>query len=175
VLTAQSFSFFSTGKKLRNLKTVSGVTAFEKVLPLKPPALLKPIEKLYLKDEATTEQLIELEWKRFFTSYSMAFNKQHNRSGNLFHRPFKRVEVIKENHFTQSIVYIHANAFRHKLCKDFTKYPWSSWQTMLSENPTNLCRHEVLEWFGGLQPFNDTHMGMTEYYYNSDVGIEEEE
>ena len=136
---------------------------------------LNPVEKNYLNDKATAELLIEFEWKRFFTSYSMAFNKQHNRNGNLFHRPFKRVEVIKESYFTQVIVYIHANAFRHKVCKDFTKYQWSSWQTMLSLNPTNLCRQEILEWFGGLQPFIDAHIGMTEYYYNSDVVIEEEE
>ena len=121
------------------------------------------------------EELIELEWKRFFTSYSMAFNKQHNRNGNLFHRPFKRVEVNKESYFTQAIVYIHANAFRHKVCKDFTKYPWSSWQTMLSVNPTNICRQEVLDWFGGLQVFVDALLGMTEYYYSSNVSIEVEE
>jgi hypothetical protein len=144
-----------------------------RILKTKPP--LKPLEKRFLAGKASMEELIELEWKRFFTSYSMAFNKKHNRNGNLFHRPFKRVEVNKESYFTQAIVYIHANAFRHKVCKDFTKYPWSSWQTMLSVNPTNICRQEVLDWFGGLQPFIDAHLSMTEYYYGSNVSIEEEE
>ena len=139
-----------------------------------PAQTLKPVEKNYLNDKATAELLIEFEWKRFFTSYSMAFNKQHSRTGNLFHRPFKRIEVIKESYFTQAIVYIHANALRHKVCKDFTKYQWSSWQTMISVNPTQLCRQEVLEWFGGLEPFIDAHKGMTDYYYGSDVAIEEE-
>ncbi len=156
---------------LVRVKTTEEIKGYLNSLPAQT---LKPVEKNYLTDKATTELLIEFEWKRFFTSYSMAFNKQHNRTGNLFHRPFKRVQIIKESYFTQAIVYIHANALRHKVCKDFTKYQWSSWQTMISTNPTHVCRHEVLEWFGGLQPFIDAHKGMTEYYYDSDVAIEEE-
>ena len=101
---------------------------------------LKPIEKKYLVDESTTELLLELEWKRFFNSYAMAFNKQHNRQGNLFQRSFKRVEIIKESHFTQAIIYIHANAQYHKLCNDFTEHQWSSWHTILSDKPTHLKR-----------------------------------
>ncbi len=138
-----------------------------------PRESLKPIEKQYLTDATTTELLLELEWKRFFTSYSMAFNKQQNRTGNLFHRPFKRIEIDKESHFTQAIVYIHANAQHHNLCKDFTQHKWTSWHSMLSNNPTGLKREEVLEWFGGFEKFIEIHKVMTEYYYNSNVAIEE--
>ena len=138
-----------------------------------PTELLKPIEKQYLTDAATTELLLELEWKRFFTSYSMGFNKQHNRTGNLFHRPFKRIEIDKESHFTQAIVYIHANAQHHNLRKDFRQHKWTSWHSMLSNSPTNLKRKEVLEWFGGLEKFIEIHKAMTEYYNNRDVAIEE--
>lgn len=140
-----------------------------------PEDALKPVEKKYLNDKATAELLLEFEWKRFFTSYSMAFNKQQKRTGNLFHRPFKRVEVNKESHFTQVIVYIHANAVKHQLCKDFTTYKWSSWETMITNHPTQVCRQEVLEWFGGLQPMIHAHMLLTEYYYSSDVAIDEDE
>ena len=136
--------------------------------------ILKPLEKKYLTGKITTELLLEFEWKRFFTSYSMAFNKQHHRKGNLFHRPFKRVEVNKESYFTQAIIYIHANAQHHKLCKDFAKHKWSSWHTMISDMPTQLKRKEVIEWFGGLQQFIDTHKSLSNYYHNSDVAIEEE-
>ena len=140
-----------------------------------PEAGLKPIERKYLAGKATTELLLEFEWKRFFTSYSMAYNKQHNRKGNLFHRPFKRVEVVKETHYTQAIIYIHANALHHKLSKDFTLHKWSSWHTILSNKPTRLKRNEVIEWFGGLQQFIDTHKTMSRYYYSCDVAIEEED
>lgn len=105
----------------------------------------------------------------------MAFNKQQQRKGNLFQRPFKRVEVTKESHFTQAIIYVHANAQHHKLCKDFTQHQWSSWHTILSDKPTHLQRKEVLEWFGGKQQFIDVHKSMTQFYYSSDISIEDED
>ena len=83
------------------------------------------------------------------------------------------MEVNKESHFTQAIIYIHANAQHHKLCKDFTQHKWASWHSMLSDKPTQLKRNEVLEWFGGLEQFIAAHKGMTNYYYNDDIGIEE--
>jgi putative transposase len=135
---------------------------------------LKPIEKKYLDNNTTTELLLEFEWKRFLTSYSMAFNKQHNRQGNLFHRPFKRVLVNKESHFTQAIIYIHANAFKHGVCKDFKQYIWSSWRTVTTSNTTKLCRQEVLDWFGGLERFIEAHDKLAEFYYGGEISIEEE-
>ena len=60
---------------------------------------LKPAERKFLSGHCTMDHLLILEWQRFFTAYSMAFNKQHNRNGNLFQRPFKRLEVNKESHF----------------------------------------------------------------------------
>jgi putative transposase len=156
---------------LIRIKTTGVIKSYLKTLTA---ASLKPIEKKYLADEASTEILLELEWKRFFNSYAMAFNKQHQRNGNLFQRPFKRVEVVKESHFTQAIIYIHANAQRHKLCTDFTNHIWSSWHTMLSEKPTRLKRSEVLEWFGGKQRFIDVHKSESDYYYDSDMSIEDE-
>jgi REP element-mobilizing transposase RayT len=134
--------------------------------------LLKPIEKEYLAGKTTTEKLLELEWKRFFNSYSMAFNRQHQRSGNLFHRPFKRLEVEKESHFTQTVVYIHGNAQRHKLCKDFTQHKWSSWHTIISDSPTKLKRQELLDWFGGKGRFIKIHKELSNYYYDTDLEIE---
>lgn len=138
-----------------------------------PAESLKPIEKKYLSNNTTTEILLELEWKRFFTSYSMAFNKQHNRNGNLFNRPFKRIEIDKEAYFTQAIIYIHANAQHHGLFKDFTQHKWTSWHSIISDEPTILKRQQVLEWFGGLHRFIEIHKAMTDYYYNTDIAIEE--
>jgi hypothetical protein len=105
----------------------------------------------------------------------MAFNKQHQRQGNLFQRPFKRVEVIKESHFTEAIIYIHRNARHHNLCKDFTSHEWSSWHTMHSDKPTLLKREEVLNWFGGKQQFIDVHKTMSDLNDNCHVAIEDDD
>ena len=156
------------------LVRVKSTEQIKKYLQSLEPQTLKPTEKKYIHDKSTTELLLELEWKRLFNSYAMAFNKQHNRKGNLFQRPFKRVEVTTEAQLTQAIIYIHANAQHHKLCNDFTRHEWSSWHTILSEKPTNLKRDEVLALFGGRQLFIDTHMLMTQFYYPGDISIEEE-
>lgn len=136
---------------------------------------LKKIEKEYLADTATTDLLLELEWKRFFNSYAMAFNKQHQRKGNLFQRPFKRLEILTEAQFTQAVIYIHANAQHHKLYSDFTKHKWSSWHSILSDKPTLLVRDELLKWFGGRQQFIDTHKKMSQFYYKDDFSIEDDD
>jgi putative transposase len=164
-LLPNHFHFLVRVKSSEDIKRYLKTVTFEK---------LKPVEKKYLEDNTTTELLIEFEWKRFLTSYSMAFNKQHNRTGNLFHRPFKRVLVDKESHFTQAIIYIHANAFKHGVCRNFKEYAWSSWKSITSSNPTKLCRQEVLDWFGGLERFVEAHNSLTEFYYGGEISIEEE-
>src|SRR6185437_5989232 len=47
--------------------------------------------------EITFGELIEQAFKRFFQSYALAFNKQHNRHGNLFYKPFKRVKIENDS------------------------------------------------------------------------------
>jgi putative transposase len=118
--------------------------------------------------------LVVMEFKRLFTSYAMAFNKQYNRKGNLFSRTFKRVEILKDNQFTQALIYIHANAQKHKLVIDFSAYPWTSYQSILSEKPTKVLRNEVLEWFGGIERFKQVHNDMSEYYSAFSSAIEED-
>jgi REP element-mobilizing transposase RayT len=157
---------------LVRIKSTEEIKNYLKTLPSQS---LKPVEKKYLADNITTELLLELEWKRFFNSYAMAFNKQHKRKGNLFQRPFKRIEVLRESQFTQAVIYIHANAQHHKLCSDFTEHQWSSWHSILSDKSTHLKREEILEWFGGRQQFINAHKSTSDYYYNYDISIEEDE
>jgi putative transposase len=130
-------------------------------------------EKRFLKNEITMSELIEQSFKRFFQSYSLSFNQFHNRKGNLFYRPFKRIEISKESHFTQAIVYIHANPVKHRLTKDFTAYKWSSWHSLLSSTPTKLLRTELMEWFGGRESFISTHKKMAKHYSETDISIED--
>ncbi len=130
-------------------------------------------ERKFLNSDVTISELVEQSFKRFFQSYSLSYNKFHDRKGNLFYKPFKRVEVNKEAHFTQTIIYIHANPVKHKLIDDFTQYRWSPWQSILSDAPTLLLRNEVIEWFGNKDLLIKTHKEMTKYYYESDISIED--
>jgi putative transposase len=121
----------------------------------------------------TLSQLLEQTFKRFFQSYALAFNKQHSRQGNLFYKPFKRVLIEKDTQFTMAIIYIHANAAKHKLVKDFTTYAWSSWHSIISNQPTLLLRDELLDWFGNVEIIIKIHKEQAEYYYDCDVAIED--
>jgi putative transposase len=136
-------------------------------------ATLSKTEKRFLKNEISLSELIEFYFKSFFQSYSLAFNKVNHRSGNLFYKPFKRISIHKDSQLTQTIIYIHANAQKHNLIKDFTKWQWSSWHSLLSNAPTLLYRNEVIEWFGGLDELIKVHKSLTDYYYDCDTAIED--
>lgn len=132
----------------------------------------KPFERKYLKGEISFSELIEMEFKRFFISYSMGFNKRYGRKGNLFYRPFKRLRVTSAAHFTEAVIYIHANALKHGIVKDFTKYPWSSWHELIGDSDCFILKDDLIEWFGGLAEMIKAHMDLTQHYYETEVAIE---
>jgi putative transposase len=132
----------------------------------------KSHQKKYLKKEINFEEAVEFQMKDFFISYAMSYNKRFNRSGALFLNPFRRVKVEDEQHFTQIIVYQHANVMKHGISKDFENYLWSSYGSLLSEKPTILKRDVVLNWFGGRAEFVGAHRELSEYYYSHPNAIE---
>ncbi|MBK7936060.1 MAG: hypothetical protein IPJ82_02860 [Lewinellaceae bacterium] len=76
--------------------------------------------------------------------------------GLTFHRPFKRIEVMDENHLVWLVYYIHNNPRKHGVLQDFTHYAWSSYASLLSQSQTNLARELVFDLFAGgkiLSPF----------------------
>jgi len=134
---------------------------------------LTTTEKKFITKEIPVNTLIQQSFKRFFQSYAQSFNKVYNRKGNLFYKPFKRLLIEKETHFTQVIIYIHGNPCKQKLIKDFTRWEWSSWNSLLSESPTQLLREETIHWFGGKDQFIKIHCENIEYFYNNDTAIED--
>jgi hypothetical protein len=119
--------------------------------------------------------LLEMEFKRFFTSYAMSFNRMFDRKGNLFYRTFKRVRISKDSQFTQALIYIHANAQKHNLVKQFEKHKWTSYHTVISEKPTKLLRNEIIDWFGSKEQFIRVQYALTEYYYSFPGNIEDDD
>src|SRR5690606_9482355 len=89
--------------------------------------------------------------------YTQAFNKMNNRTGGLFETPFRRISVSSEAYFTQLVYYIHYNPQRHGIIYDFRKYPFSSYNSFLSNKETKLKRTEVLKWFGDKTKYKKMH------------------
>lgn len=96
-------------------------------------------------------------FQRFFTSYSQAINIQEKRTGSLFQKPFKRLEVNNPKYFAALVHYIHANPQKHRIIDDFRHYPWSSYQRIIKSRPSKLRKEEVLEWFKNRNNYLDYH------------------
>jgi putative transposase len=45
----------------------------------------------------------------------------------------------------------------HGFCKAIPDWCWSSYNSILTNTPTNLQRQKVLEWFGGTEKFIEYH------------------
>jgi len=101
---------------------------------------------------------IEKAFKYFFCSYSLAFNKENNRSGSLFQKGFKRIRIEEDSYFTNIIHYIHNNPIHHGFVNSYNEWNYSSYNSIISEKPTLVGRSEVLEWFGGREKFIDFHL-----------------
>ena len=153
------------------IKPEVAITSFLTELPIEKRT---KSEQHFLSDK-DINTLIEMTFKRFFISYAMAFNLMFKRTGNLFYRTFNRVEILKDSHFTHALVYVHANAQKHKLVKEFTSYPWSSYHSIISDKTTKLLRDELIEWFGSKEMFIKIHKEMSGYYYDFPGAIEDED
>ena len=105
----------------------------------------------------SVHEIVSHQFKKFFQSYSMSFNKQQGRIGTLFQTPFKRVKIDDDQYFTNIVYYIHSNPQKHGLLSDFRNYEWSSYQRILIEKPTKLRKREVLDWFGGREAYIQFH------------------
>ncbi|MBS1509633.1 MAG: hypothetical protein JST86_02235 [Bacteroidetes bacterium] len=137
-----------------------------------PQEKLKVHQKRFLNNEISFEREIELQWKDFMICYAMNFNKYCNRSGHLFVNPFRRITVIDDAHFTQLVLYHHANVYKHLGQRQFQEYRWSSYQAILSDKPTLLKRQYVLDWFGGKERFISFHKENAKYYYDHPLAME---
>lgn len=120
------------------------------------------IDSIALSDGINISKTISEQFRRFFIGYSQAINKQEGRRGSLFQKNFKRVPVISQNHLLYLVYYIHANPQRHGVVKDFSRYPYSSYQRFFLDQKTKLRKEEVIEWFGSLDEFAQFHRELQE-------------
>jgi putative transposase len=103
-----------------------------------------------------------LHFSHLFNAYSSYINKRNNRHGALFERPFKRKLIKNETYLKNVVLYIHNNPVHHGFCEYPMEYPWSSYQSCISENPTMLNRDKVIRWFGDEENFKLAHNSTTE-------------
>ena len=143
-------------------KTASEILLYLNTIQIKEAT---STHKRFIAGNCSFHELIEQQFNRLFISYALTLNKSRNTTGHLFNRPFKRIEISDDAHFTQVIVYIHTNIKRHGVSNDFHLYKWSSYLAILSLDETSIKRDEVLEWFGGRDRFIELHQAWADDYY----------
>jgi len=118
-------------------------------------------------------ELVSERFRLFFMAYAKAINKQEGRVGSLFQKNFKRLRIESKSHLPNLVLYIHANPQLHDLYGDFRDWTDSSYPAMLSDRPTNLCRQEVLSWFGDKERFVLRHSEYVDWKMAGDWLIED--
>lgn len=93
------------------------------------------------------------QFSHLFNAYTQAINRRHNRTGSLFETTFERKLVTSEKYFQQLIFYIHNNPVHHGFVKQMSLYPWTSYETVISDKPTRLKRKEIIELYGDIENF----------------------
>jgi hypothetical protein len=65
----------------------------------------------------------------------------------------------------QAIIYVHANAQKHGLIKDYRVYSYSSYNEKISGKSLFVDVNGVVNFFGGTKKFIDLHEQQVAYYY----------
>lgn len=113
---------------------------------------VKELEECKGKEISISER-----FRRLFISYAQGVNSHEKRTGSLFQKNFKRVEITDDDYYTSLIAYIHYNPIKANLCKEFGGWKFSSYQNILDGNTTMNSSEEVISWFGGRQAFIEFH------------------
>ena len=67
-------------------------------------------------------------------SYTVWFNKKHNRIGHLFQGRFKSFIIENDKYFATLCLYTHGNPLRAGIVKDLSDYTWSSYPGYLNSD-----------------------------------------
>ncbi len=129
--------------------------------------LIKTPEKIAIKGSFTNNleligKYVSEQFRRLFISYAQGIKMQEDIQGNIFSRPFKRLEVNNEDYFRYLVFYIHYNPQKHGVIDDFKKYQFSSYKTILGNQPTKIERDSVISFFGDKNDFINYH----NYYHD---------
>lgn len=101
--------------------------------------------------------LVSKQFSNLFNSYTKSFNKQQNRQGTLFRRPFKRIHIDTDDYFRKIIHYIHFNPVHHGFVEDLRDWKYSSYESYFSEKATLLKRSDVIQMLDDIESFFTTH------------------
>jgi putative transposase len=108
-------------------------------------------------DYILLDTLIITAFANLFNSYVQAYNKKYRRMGTLLKESFQRKRVDSNLDLMRLICYIHNNPVAHGFTRRREDWKYSSYNTILTDNQTDISREEVLKLFGGIENFIFLH------------------
>jgi putative transposase len=96
-------------------------------------------------------------FNNLLTAYAKSINKVYGRTGPLFQHHFGRIPISTDRYLSSLVRYIHNNPCKHGFVKNFQDWPFSSYHELASRAFTPLARPKVLEWFGNVGGFRNSH------------------
>ncbi len=89
--------------------------------------------KKFLEDK-DINTFLEGQFKRLFSSFALAFNKEHERTGSLFQKRFRRLKLDTEMDVYRILDYIHQNPVKHGFVDEPGLWKYSSFREFEKEN-----------------------------------------
>ena len=119
------------------------------------------------ENELLFDTMIERQMNSFLVSYANYCNNKRNRKGGIFQKPFRRIRINDDSHLQQAVIYVHANAQKHKLIGDFKKYPFSSYCEIIIGDDQFVETRKTINFFGSKTEFIIKHKNQVDYYYQN--------
>ncbi|MDY7394841.1 hypothetical protein UMM65_06280 [Aureibaculum sp. 2210JD6-5] len=94
--------------------------------------------ELYNSDIKKVRKRPSQQFSNFFNAYAQAINRQNNRHGSLFEKPFRRKKIEDEKYLINLILYIHNNPVHHGITNHIEKYKWSSYISLIDNENTTI-------------------------------------
>ncbi len=90
---------------------------------------------------------LEDQFKRLFSSYALAFNKQERRTGSLFQKRFKRVGIQNGFESLEKLAYIHHNPIHHSFTSNYDEWSFSSYPEFINDSSSIVDSEAVFDMF----------------------------
>lgn len=124
-------------------------------------------------DYQTGKKRMHQPFSNMFNAYTKAINKATSRTGSLFQEHFGRHVINDDSYLQHVIMYVHLNAVKHGFTNDYKKYPYSSFNSLISDAQTHLQRQCIMELFGDKENFIFCHRAQQYHLRNQLTEIEE--
>lgn len=113
--------------------------------------------ELYFPQKEDLSLAVSKQFSNLFNGYTQALNKQQERYGTLFSRPFKRKLIDSSDYLKNLILYVHLNPVIHGYTIKPENWKFSSYPLIISGKQENINREEVIGLFDDINNFEELH------------------